>query len=159
MSDRPEPSRAVAALVSAAATTAYYATPDVIASRTARGWAKAGLAALSSAVAVPEVRAAWAMSREQQDVDGVAHAPTLGPLPVRSKVVVLGSVGVVLAGSLGFVRIAERWVFRHGEARAAAGRRLPHTGPALVYGALAGGLWLLPTPSPSSPATPGTATG
>jgi hypothetical protein len=56
-------------------------------------------------------------------------------------------VAAVLAGSIGGVCIAERWAFRRGQARAAAGKRLPHTGPALLYGALSGGLWLLPTPS------------
>jgi hypothetical protein len=45
---------------------------------------------------------------------------------------------------------AERWVFRRGEARAAAGRRFAHSGPALLYGAVAAGLVIaadaIPTP-------------
>ncbi|SOD97647.1 hypothetical protein [Blastococcus haudaquaticus] len=146
----PKPSRTVAALVAGTATTAYYATPDLVTSRRARGWVKAGLVAISSAAAVPEVRAAWAGSREQQDPDGV----TLGSLPLRSKVVVFGVVGAALACAVSGARIAERWAFRHGEARAAAGKRLPHTGPALVYGAVATGLALLPAPSPTPGAAP-----
>jgi hypothetical protein len=55
-------------------------------------------------------------------------------------------VSAVLAGSVSCVVAGERWAYRRGEARAAAGKRLPHTGPALLYGALAGGLWLLPDP-------------
>ncbi len=126
----------------------YYATPDLISSRTVRGWAKAGLTALAVAAAVPELRTTWATARERQERDGgTAPAEVFRSLPARSKAVVLGSGAAVLAGSIGWIVIAERWAFRHGQARAASGRRLPHTGPALLYGALAGGLWLLPTPS------------
>jgi hypothetical protein len=56
-------------------------------------------------------------------------------------------VAAVLAGSIGWVLIAERWAFRQGQARTASGKRLPRTGPALLNRALASGLWLLPTPS------------
>ncbi|WNB84432.1 hypothetical protein [Cellulomonas sp. ATA003] len=41
---------------------------------------------------------------------------------------------------------AERWVFRRGEARAAAGVRLPHTRTGLLLGVLAAGLALVPSP-------------
>lgn len=140
--------RAVALLATGAGTVLYYATPDLISSRTARGWAKAGLTSLALAASLPELRAAWVTGREQQALDG-GPRPTevFRSLPARSKAVVLGLAAAVLTGSIGGVVAAERWAYRHGEARAAAGRRLPHTGPALVYGALASGLWLLPTPS------------
>ncbi|MGY1636874.1 hypothetical protein ACI78V_09495 [Geodermatophilus sp. SYSU D00742] len=147
MSSRPTPSRAGAALVTGAVTALYYATPDLIRSRTARGWAKAGLTAVSVAAAVPEFRAAWATARERQELDGEASlSETLGALPAGTRVAVLGSAAAVLAGAAGGVLAAERWVFRRGQARAASGRRWPHTGPALVYGAIAGGLRLLPPP-------------
>ena len=148
MVTRPTPSRAVAAVVTGVGTAVYYATPDLISSRTARGWAKAGLTALAVAASVPELRATWATARERQQLDGEAlPSESFRSLPARSKAVVCGSVVAVLAGAIGWVLLAERWAFRHGQARAAAGTRLPHTGPALLYGALASGLWLLPDPS------------
>ncbi|MFD2091464.1 hypothetical protein [Blastococcus deserti] len=156
MITKPSRSRAVAALATGAATVMYYATPDFIPSRRARGWTKAGLVAVSVAASVPELRAAWATARERPRLDGgldggldgeTPPSEAFGSLPARGKVVVLGFVGAVLAGSVGWVVVAERWAFRRGQARAAAGKRLPHTGPALLYGALEGGLWLLPTPS------------
>ena len=126
----------------------YYATPDFISSRAARGWAKAGLTAVAVAASVPELRATWATARERQELDGEAPPwEVLRSLPARSRAVGFGFVAAVLAGSIGCVLVAERRAFRHGQARAASGKRLPHTGPALLYGALAGGLWLLPTPS------------
>jgi hypothetical protein len=147
MVTKPTTSQAVAAVVSGVGTAVYYATPDFISSRRARGWAKAGLTALTAVAAVPELRAARATARERQDVDGGPRpSEVFRSLPARSKAVAVGSMAAVLAGSIGSLLVAERWAFRHGQARAAAGRRLPHTGPALLYGALAGGLWLLPMP-------------
>jgi hypothetical protein len=144
MTTTPLP-RTVSVLVSGAGTALYYATPDVISSRRARGWAKAGIAAVSFAAAVPEFRAAWADARASQEGD--ADAVTFSSLPVRTRAVLLGSGAAVLALSVRGLVAVERRAFRHGEARAAAGKRLAHTGPALLYGALSSGLWLLPTPS------------
>jgi hypothetical protein len=148
MVTEPTRSRAVAAVVTGVGTAVYYATPDFISSRTARGWTKAGLTVVSVAASVPELRATWATARGRQELDGEGPpSEVYRSLPATSKAVVFGFVAVVLAGSIGCVLIAERWAFRHGQARAASGKRLPHTGPALLYGALASGLWLLPTPS------------
>jgi hypothetical protein len=69
----------------------HYAMPDLIASRTARGWGKAGLTAVAVAASVPELRAAWATAREGLEADGGAPASeVVGSLPARSKAVVLG---------------------------------------------------------------------
>ncbi|MGY1822928.1 hypothetical protein [Geodermatophilus sp. SYSU D00079] len=147
MTPEPTSPRAASVLISGAATTLYYATPDFISSRTARGWAKAGLVALSLAVAVPDVRAAWATAREPQQLDGEAVPPvTPGPPSTGGKVLAIGAGAAALALTVRGVVAAERWAFRRGEARAAAGKPLPHTGPALLYGALTSALWLLPTP-------------
>ncbi|NEK86852.1 peptidase S9 [Blastococcus saxobsidens] len=141
------PSRAVAAMGSAAATALYYAMPDLVPSRRARGWTKAGLTAASLAVALPELRSAWATAREGLAVEGTPPpSEVFRSLPTRSKAVGLGLATAASAGFVGFVVAAERRAFRHGQARAASGKRLPHTGPALVYGALAGALWYLPDP-------------
>ena len=97
---------------------------------------------------MPELRATEATERERQELDGEAPpSGALRSLPAGSKAAVVGFVAAVLVGSIGSILIGERWAFRHGQARAASGRRLPHTGPALLYGALADGLWLVPTPS------------
>ncbi len=140
-------SRVGTALVTAAATTVHYALPDVISSPTARGWTKAGLTAAALAAAAPELRSAWTAAREQPGLDDqVLPAATFRSLPPGKKAVALAPVAAVLACATVGVVAAERRAFRHGQARAAAGKRLPHTGPALLYGAVAGGLWLFPTP-------------
>jgi hypothetical protein len=151
MTTGPTSPRPVAILVSGAATALYYATPDFIPSRTARGWAKLGITAVSLATAFPEMRAAWTAAGRRPEPAGGEPSPPVpfGSLPARSKFVLLGSGAVLAALSVRGVIAAERWAFRHGEARAVAGKRLPHTGPALLYGALASGLWFLPTPSPA----------
>ena len=143
------PSLVRAAVAGGIATTVHYAMPDFISSRRTRGWTKVGVTALALAASVPEIRASWATVTEQQEQDGgTPPGEVFRSLPLRSKAVAVGSMAVVLAASAGGLVLVERWAFRHGQARAAAGKRLPHTGPALVYGALAGGLWLLPTPPP-----------
>ena len=168
MTTPPPRTRLLAALAAGLGTTAYYATPDLIASRTARGWTKAAILGVIATAAVPdflavrdEMRRATATKAgalagpEPQEVpdgpDGPAPVPTaaevfesMGP---RGKVAVVGAAAGALALTAGLTVAAERWMFRHGEARAAAGRRLPHTGPALAYGALATALWLIPPPS------------
>lgn len=137
-------SSAAAAVMTGAVTALYYATPDLISSRTARGWVKAALTGISVAQSVPEIRSAWVTVRREV---GGALATAYDGLPAQGRAAVLGCGAAALGAAAGGVLAAERWAFRHGRARAAAGRRLPHTGPALLYGALAAGLRLLPPPS------------
>ncbi|MCZ2804385.1 hypothetical protein O2W18_04660 [Modestobacter sp. VKM Ac-2983] len=151
MTTTAAPPRAGAVLASGTATVLWYAMPDVISSRTARGWAKVGLFAGSLALSAPELRAALATTRERPEPDGDDPPPTFRSLPVGKQAVTLGSVAAALALAARGVVAGERWAFRRGQARAAAGKRLPHTGPALVYGVLTIGLWLVPPPS-SDPA-------
>lgn len=150
MSTRPPTSRTTAALVSGAATAAYYATPDLIPSRTTRGWVKAGLVAVSVAASVPELRA----SRSSGSGDGEgagALAQVLRSMPARGRAAAAGVVAVSVVGTVACVVAGERWMFRRGERRAAAGKRFPHTGPALVYGALTAALGLIPPPEERRP--------
>ncbi|MBO3095055.1 hypothetical protein [Cellulomonas dongxiuzhuiae] len=56
-------------------------------------------------------------------------------------------VAVTVAGSVAATVAFERWVFRRGEARAAAGVRLAHTRTGLVLGALTAAGGLIPEPS------------
>ncbi|MBB3675168.1 hypothetical protein [Modestobacter versicolor] len=148
MTTRPPSPRAGTVLVSGLATAAYYATPDVIASRTARAWAKTGIVAVSLVAAAPELRAAWAAARRRPEVDG-EPLPSIDvrSLPAGKKAVLLGSATAALVLAVRGAVAAERSVFRRGERRAAAGKRLPHTGPALLYGALTTALWWLPAPA------------
>ncbi|MDP5181613.1 hypothetical protein QOZ88_03100 [Blastococcus sp. BMG 814] len=144
MSTPPTRSRVFAALVGGAATALYYATPDLIASRTARGWAKAAITAVSFAASAPDLLAARVAAREVRDE--VHPAEVFRSLPARGKAALVGVAATALAGSVAGVRAGERWAFRRGQARAAAGKRWPHAGPALLYGALASTLWLAPPP-------------
>ena len=146
---RPTSPRPSAVLASGAATALWYATPDVIPSRTVRGWVKAGILTASLAVSAPELRAAWRDTRDQlAAVPGGEGAEAVRtPLPTRTKVVLAGAAAVGLTLAARGVAAAERWAFRHGQARAAAGKRLPHTGPALVYGAATVALWFVPVPA------------
>ncbi len=150
MTTQLPPSRAVAAAFTGIVTAAYYATPDLLPSRRARGWAKAGLTAVALAASVPELRSARA-AWEQPDPDGGSAADVLGSLPAGKKAVLAGTAAAGIAAASVLVAAGERWVFRHGQARAAAGRRLPHTGPALLYGAASAALWFLPTPGEPQP--------
>jgi len=203
MTSAPTPVRALTALTAAAATTAYYATPDVIRSRTARGWTKAALMVVIAATTTPELRdlrASRAALRaagdrhlersadedlaapgtedavepedgtpggtapdddfpdgpDALDADGTASgedsdgctdcecgdesSPTW-----RTGVRAVAAVAMI-AGSVAGTVAVERWIFRRGEARAAAGKSLPHTGPAIVLGVLGGLLALIPDP-------------
>ncbi|GAA4757912.1 hypothetical protein GCM10023328_47200 [Modestobacter marinus] len=100
----------------------------------------------------PEVQAAWASTRDGLESDGDGGLRlTFASLTVGKKAAVLGAAAAVLALPARGVVAAERWAFGHGQARAAAGKRFPHTGPALAYGVLMIGLWLVPAPS-SDPA-------
>ena len=109
MITRPTPSRAVAALVTGAGTARFSATPEFISSCATRGWVKAGLTAVTVAASVPELRAAWATAREQQELDGEAlSSEVFSSLPTGSKAAVLGFVAAVLACWVGGVLTAER---------------------------------------------------
>jgi hypothetical protein len=68
MPTTPPASRVLSAAVTAAATTAYYATPDLIRSRTRRGWTKTALAVLITTLGVPDARRAWAEAAARADV-------------------------------------------------------------------------------------------
>ncbi|WP_309133796.1 hypothetical protein [Cellulomonas sp.] len=168
---RPTASRVLAALVTGVATTAYYATPDLIRSRTARGWAKAGLAAVTLAASIPDMRAAVAARRQEfatdgLRLDGIAVPDGTGldatepvaravdenrtsddapapPRDLRPALVAGVAAATVAVSAVGTVAF-ERWVFRRGERLAAAGRPLAHTRAALVLGALSGALSLIP---------------
>lgn len=142
----PTPSRALVAAVTGLGTAGYYAVPDLLASRTARGWARAACLAVVAAASVPDARAARAAwSRAQADGEA-AGLPDALTMPLWGKVLAGTAVGGLLAGVVRLVVVVERWVYRRGQTRAAAGRRLPHARDGLLLGALAAGLALPPNP-------------
>lgn len=134
-------SRTARALLAGAATTAYYATPDFIASRRRRGLAKAALAAVITTTSLPDALA----ERPDQAADERLRAADVMSLPASRKAALAGGAVAFLAASVALTVGAERWVYRRGEARAAAGARLPHTRAAVLYGALSTVLSLIPT--------------
>lgn len=146
-------SRVLPALVSGVATTAYYASPDVITTRTTRGWVKAGLVAVLLATAVPDARAALDR-RRREHLKSEAVSETAGSTP--AKVVAVGVGVVAIAGASAGGVAVERWIFRRGQGRAAAGQSWPHTRAALLLGVIAAGFALVPLPdAPTSSSTDG----
>lgn len=104
----------------------------------------------TAAVTAPEFQAAWATTREGLQAGyGDAQPLTFRSLTVGKQAAVLGAAAALLALSARGVVDAERWAFGNGQARAAAGRRFPHSGPSLPYGVLTIELRLVPTPHPT----------
>ena len=102
---------------------------------------------MAVAGSVPELRASWPTAGDRRGEDGeTSLAELFRSLPPGRKAVALAPLAGVVAATAGWLAVVERWIFRRGQARAAAGKRLPHTGPALLYGVLAGALWFLEPP-------------
>lgn len=166
--------RTTTALLTGLTTAAYYAVPDVTSTRATRRWLKAACVAAGAAVAVPDARQAWTelqaarrrrTAGEVTNFDGTA----LDGIPVATENLaqsVLGDTGdssapsaaartvvrgavvaAALAGSVAVTVAFERWVFRRGEAHAAAGVRLAHTRTGLMLGALTAAAALIPDSS------------
>lgn len=148
------------ALLTGAMTVAYYASPDVVRHRTLRGVVKTalvgGITAVSfddwkrdrAAAAEAEANAAHAETdaAAQADEEQVPTAELLRRLPARKGATLAAVAGGAMAASIAVTVAAERWIHRRGQARAAAGSRLPHTLPALLWGGIAAALTLIPTP-------------
>ncbi|OKL54142.1 hypothetical protein BSZ39_05635 [Bowdeniella nasicola] len=119
-----------------AGTFAYYALPDVVRSRTARGLLKTGLVAGMTAAYF-----ATDLSKENQEAceeasNGVMDRLSEVPMPL----VATGIIGS-LAASIAVTVWVEKSIFARGERRRAAGVRGAHTRQAIglgVLGALAG---------------------
>lgn len=158
----PSLSRPASAALTAAATTAYYACPDVVRTRRGRAWTKTaamGVLSLTSVAEWQEMRRADAAAGPTaetaaepagpQDVaePAPAHRGEEGAgLGVRQKVVLGAAAAGLLAAGVAGVVLAERWVFARGERRRAEGHRFSHSRQALVLGALAGVMTLVPPP-------------
>jgi hypothetical protein len=144
----PSVPQVLAAAATAVATTAYYATPDVIRSRAARGWVKTGLGIALTASSLPEFRRVQEEARARREVqpeeEQVDVRQALADMPAARRAA-LGAVGAgLMAGSVASMVVAERWIFRRGEARRAAGKPYAHTRGAVVLGVLAGAMMLVP---------------
>ncbi len=139
----PSVSRRTSAAVTFVATTAYYASPDVVRSRRTRTRLKGGLVGVISVVSLLEARADRPGTGTEA---GDAVEEVLGSLtPGEQAALGAAAVGVVVAGALA-VRAAERWIFAHGERRRASGKRLAHTAPAVGLGAVSAATVLVPWP-------------
>jgi hypothetical protein len=158
MPSTPPASRVLNAAVTGLASTAYYATPDLIRSRAARGWAKAALTGVVLAASVSDLRrgleesrarrAAAAQDPEEEQVD---WGELWGSMTPRRRASVCAAGAAALAVSVGSVVAIERAVFRRGERRRAAGVRFAHTRPAVVWGVLGTALSLLPDDTGTPP--------
>lgn len=126
-SDDPKTSRLAFAAVSALTVLTWYALPDAVRGRTARGAIKAGLVGVTAfgAMKVPDVFPEAKQLKAEPRVDL--------PVPV---VLALG-VGAVAAATAGTVW-SEKAIFAYGERRRARGARCGHTPLALVLAGATG---------------------
>ncbi|GIG30461.1 hypothetical protein [Cellulomonas marina] len=153
MTAAPTPARIAIALLTGVATTAYYATPDLIRSRTARGWTKAGIAALLTASSIPEFRRGRAAARERWErEESRTPAQLLAEVPASRKAAGAGAAALLLGGSVALTVAGERWMYRRGERRAAVGVAWAHTRGGVLAGLLAGALALIPADTDRPPA-------
>lgn len=157
MPSTPPASRVLNAAVTGLASTAYYATPDLIRSRAARGWAKAALTGVVLAASVPDLRRGLEESRARRaaaqdpEEEQVDWGELWGSMTPRRRASVCAAGAAALAVSVGSVVAIERAVFRRGERRRAAGVRFAHTRPAVVWGVLGTALSLLPDDTGTPP--------
>lgn len=148
------------ALMVGAMTIAYYASPDAVSSRPLRGAVKAVLAGGITAVSIDDWRRDRAAARaaaesgsdaveSELDVTGdeeLTTAELIRRMPAGKGAALAGVAGGAMAASILVTVAAERWIFRRGQARAAAGTPLAHTLPALLWGGIAAGAMLIPEP-------------
>lgn len=131
------PTRAAGLAVSTGATIAWYALPDVVRSRPLRGLVKVGLLGAmgwSLVSLMPEGdelppyddEMDCSEAKTEDPLDGVTEAEP------RELAVLAGAV----LGSAVVTVAVERWLFRRGERRRAAGVRLAHTRQGLALGVL-----------------------
>ena len=131
------PTRAAGLAVGTGATIAWYALPDVVRSRPLRGLVKVGLlgamgwslvSLMPEGDELPPYDDETDCSEEKTEdpLDGVTEAEP------RELAVLAGAV----LGSAVVTVAVERWLFRRGERRRAAGVRLAHTRQGLALGVL-----------------------
>lgn len=131
------PTRAAGLAVGTGATIAWYALPDVVRSRPLRGLVKVGLLGAmgwSLVSLMPEGdelppyddETDCSEAKNEDPLDGVTEAEP------RELAVLAGAV----LGSAVVTVAVERWLFRRGERRRAAGVRLAHTRQGLALGVL-----------------------
>ena len=136
-----DPTRVAGFAAGVGATVAWYALPDYVRSRPLRGLVKAGLLGVlgwSMVAQLPEP--SELPPYDDEDVDCSKSSPVAGEDPLEGVTEADPAELAVLAGAaLGSAMITvgvERWLFRRGERRRAAGVRLAHTRQGLALGAL-----------------------
>lgn len=160
------------AAISGATMAAWYALPDVVDSRRARGWIKVGLLLVNVGVAVwsagldddnddDTVIAGRDTTDSEADLSGIAKLASVAPVidaeslglssakpgrAARARAVGTAVAALSVLGALGAAGMvaAERAIFRWGERRAARGIRGAHTRTGVVAGVTtAAAIWAL----------------
>ncbi|MCI5825219.1 MAG: hypothetical protein MR006_00945 [Arcanobacterium sp.] len=120
-------------------TFAYYATPDILASRAARFAAKAtvlsGLGAVITFFHREEIEAAGKNFEGAKQENGNSTVENCAFTP--EKIVMIAGLATF---SLALNVLQERAIYRHAEKAKANGRSFAHTKQALIFGALTAGL-------------------
>ena len=133
------PTRAAGIAVGAGATLAWYALPDYVRSRPLRALVKTGLLGAigwSIVTMLPEDGELPPYDDETDCSNGspVANDPLDGVTEAEPRE--LAVLAGAALGSAVLTVAVERWLFRRGERRRAAGVRLAHTRQGLALGAL-----------------------
>ena len=136
---KDNPTRAAGLAVGAGATLAWYALPDYVRSRPLRGLIKTGLLGAigwSIVAMMPEDGELPPYDDETDCSKGspVADDPLDGVTEAEPRE--LAVLAGAALGSAVLTVAVERWLFRRGERRRAAGVRLAHTRQGLALGAL-----------------------
>ena len=138
-----DPKKRLGAAVGVAAATAWYGLPDVVRCRGARAVIKAGLLAAvmwSATAQMPPAAPVPPYPDEESDCDGAPAPKGEDPLEGVTEAAP-GELALLAGAGIGTVCLTvavEKWLFRRGERRRAAGVRLAHTRQGLVIGALTG---------------------
>jgi hypothetical protein len=141
---RPAP----ADLVVGAGVVAWYAMPDLVRNRTARGWLKAATVVAATALAVRlsdpaaatvgamEPRRCAAVAQETSDSDTGVRGRASQALATADPRLVGAGLVAIAAGSVAVTVVVERTIFRAGESMRGRGWRSPHTAIGVTLAAL-----------------------
>jgi len=143
-----DPTRVAGFAAGVGATVAWYALPDYVHSRPLRALVKAGLLGVlgwSMVAQLPE--AAELPPYDDEDADCSKSFPVAGEDPLggvtEADPAELAVLAGVALGSAALTVAVERWLFRRGERRRAAGVRFAHTRQGLALGVLEAALTAL----------------
>lgn len=138
-----DPKRATGIALGTGATVAWYALPDFVRSRPMRGLIKAGLLGAIGWSIVSLLPDGAELPPYDDEADCSKESPVAGEDTLEGVTEAepreLAILAGVALGSAALTVAVERWLFRRGERRRAAGIRFAHTRQGLALGVLEAG--------------------